>query len=57
MVTLTITTITMTTTTVFVQIPLILQCITLEIDYVIKTQETRFNPRVDEIYIVDGKMA
>ena len=57
MVTLTTTTITMTTTTVLVQIPLILQCITLEIDYVIKTQETRFNPRVDEIYIVDGKMA
>ena len=57
MVTSTTTPIPITITTGVVQIPLILQCITLEIDYVIKTQETRFNPRVDEIYIVDGKMA
>ncbi len=41
----------------FVQIPLILQCITLEIDYIIKTQETRLVPREDEKYIVDGKSA
>ena len=57
MVTLTTTTITMLITTVSVQIPLILRCIILEIDYIIKTLETRHYPREDEIYIVDGKMA
>ena len=55
--TLTTTTITMITKSACVQIPLILQCIILEIDYTIKTQETRFIPREDEKYIVDGKGA
>ena len=57
MVTSTTTTITMITTLGSVQIPLILRCIILEIDYIIKTLETRHYPREDEIYIVDGKMA
>ena len=57
MVTSTTTTITMITTLGSVQIPLILRCIILEIDYIIKTLETRHYPRGDEIYIVDGKMA
>lgn len=57
MVTSTTTTITMITTSVCVQIPLILRCIILEIDYAIKTKETRYIPREDEKYIVDGKMA
>ena len=57
MVTSTTTTITMITTSACVQIPLVLRCIMLEIDYIIKTLETRYCPREDEIYIVDGKMA
>ena len=57
MVTSTTTTITMITTLVFVQIPLILRCIILAIDYTIKTKETRHIPREDEKYIVDGKAA
>ena len=57
MVTSTTTTITMITTSVCVQIPSVLRCIMLEIDYIIKTLETRYCPREDEIYIVDGKMA
>ena len=52
-----ITTIPITITTGAVQITLILQYIMLEIDYIIKTLETRQYPRGDEIYIVDGKMA
>lgn len=47
----------MITTSVCVQIPLILRCIILVIDYTIKTKETRHIPREDEEYIVDGKMA
>ena len=48
MVTSTTTTILIAITMAVVQIPMILQCIILEIDYVIKTKETRFIPREDE---------